>query len=367
MTLGNGSISKPFSITRNGNSVTVVFSRATDFNAIRQLEFSSRLIYGFAPDENNIWRPGVRSKMHIYGFPPEVKWDFTIGNKMVGKIENPKISVDAYIKDLQKSINGLCPVVTTQSGALYEFAIIEGQKSHEYSFNKRARAICALAVLSDLQWHPRKDLEIWINLDYTDKRDLTKPIDHKRVPEQYYGDPSKIADELRNEGWPRDAAEPLMFVEYRPVLGQTQQHYRITQLEQVSDHQKKRSNIKPAWRRDLFEKDQNICQICLTDYSSSPENLAPDHRIPVIFEADNLNDSNFLEKLMTLCRFCNQAKREFTKRLDHKYDWTTSPWAYPEKFRISIVENQIRAIAKSNDSAYELTLVEVFNSLKNTK
>lgn len=88
--------------------------------------------------------------------------------------------------------------------------------------------------------------------------------------------------------------------------------------------------------------------------------LEPDHRIPVIYESDRLAEGNFKEKLMTLCRFCNQQKRETTKRVDGNYDWKNSQWAFPEKFEINVLKNRIKSYIKRSGESFE----EVVNKLK---
>jgi hypothetical protein len=353
-----------FAIDASPGSIKVKFERKKDFNAIRQLEFSSRLMYGLKPDKNNIWKEGKRTDFHVVGFPPSVVWSAKTENVLVGNHSLSDSALANYLKELSNAISGLCPSGGDSGDNLYRFSTTNGVKTFKYEFNKRARSICALAVLYDLEWHPRKELEIWINFDLTPKLEPGKKPNYSKTEEQFYGDPSKTADELRNEGWPREAVEPLMFVESRSVAGQTQQHYRLETKEQVLDHQKKRSDIKPLWRIELYKLHHYTCQICLSEYKENPEQLSPDHRIPVIYEADNLNDSNFKEKLMTLCRYCNQSKREFTKRLPHDYDWQKSPWAYPEKYRLSIVENQLREMLKNGYSSYEEIFKEI---LKNKK
>ena len=348
-----------FTISKKPGSIQIKFDKKMDFNAMRQLEFCSRLMYGLVPDKNNVWREGKRTNFHIVGFPPEVAWSAIPGNVLVGTHSYSDAEATIFIEQLRSAINGLCPNSTESGGDVYRFSTTNNKITQHYEFNKRARAICALSVLYDLEWHPRKDLEIWINFDLTPKLVPGQKPNPSRIAEQFYGDPSKTADELRNEGWPREAAKPLMFVESRQVVGQTQQHYRLETIEQVLDHQKKRSNIKPFWRSELYKLNNFTCQICLSNYQENPEQLSPDHRIPVIYEADDLSDDNFLFKLMTLCRYCNQSKREFTKRLPHDYDWETSPWAYPERFRKTIIENQLRAMLKDGYSSYEEILKDI--------
>ena len=343
-------MAKSFSIEVINDEVKVDFQSRADLRAIRQLEFSSRLLHGLVPDESNVWRPGKRSDFHIAGFPPNIYWRCVSQNVLVGTPLNGFILDSNYLDGLSQAIEGLCAEASDE-GVKYSFKISDGAKFVDYEFYSRARTICALAVLYDLGWHPRKDLEIWINPDYTDKLPPGETPDHSRPEEQYYGDPSKTADVLRNEGWAREASEPYMFVEARQVGRQSQQHYRITQREQPLGNQVKRTNIKAQWRNSLFQMQEHTCKICLANYEANPEQLSPDHRIPVVFEPDNLTDENYSYKLMTLCRYCNQAKREFTKRLGFDYDWQSSPWAFPEKFRMEIAINQLKAVCQ--ESGYD--------------
>lgn len=354
---------KSFNIETTAEKILVKFQKKNDFNAIRQLEFSSRLMYGLKPDLNNNWVEKSRTEFHIVGFPPIIKWQALQDNILEGTHQLLDSYLPQYLTDLETAIINLCPKSEDVADSGYMFATTNGLETFQYRFNKRARAICALAVLYDLEWHPRKDLEIWIDFNLSPKLEPGKEISQPKAPAQFYGDPSKTADELRNEGWPREAENPLMLVESRAVNGQTQQHYKLVTRAQVSLHQKKRSNIKPLWRKQLFQIQDFTCQICLNDYRENPDQLSPDHRIPVIFEPDNLDDSNFSQKLMTLCRYCNQAKREFTKRLPHDYDWSKSPWAYPEANRISIIENQIRYLLESSDKKVEATLRKILGEL----
>ena len=334
--------------------IAVAFASKTNATAVRQLEFCSRLMYGLSPNEKNVWVPRERLKWHIEGFPPEVSWSFKTNFEMDGRHSMDPETLSAYISTLRRAIDGITPIKTTEGNGLYRFSCTDGKGRHDYAFTKRARTIKALAVLYDLEWHPRKDLEIWIEMKMSDK---PKSSTHAVAePEQYYGDPSKIADELRNEGWPREAAAPLMFVESRQISGQAQQHYRITTRSQGLDHRKQRSVIKPSWRAQLYSGDSYTCKICQTNYEAAPDQLAPDHRIPVVFQSDDLSDANFSSRLMTLCRYCNQAKREFAKRVPHDYNWAMSPWAYPEKFRTLMLEEQIARLREESPEDYKSLL-----------
>jgi hypothetical protein len=119
-----------------------------------------------------------------------------------------------------------------------------------------------------------------------------------------------------------------------------------------------RTTIKKKWKNALFELHDNTCRICHTRYEN-PKLLSPDHRIPAIIEAEDLTDKNFTKKLMTLCIYCNQTKREFTKKVSSDYDWQTSPWAYPEKFELEKIAEEIQRYAKT----YNLTRQEAITQI----
>ena len=89
-----------FTIVASPGSIRIKFERKVDFNAIRQLEFSSRLMYGLRPDKNNIWKEGKRTDFHIVGFPPLVVWNAKTENVLVGNHSFPNSSLPYYLKDL---------------------------------------------------------------------------------------------------------------------------------------------------------------------------------------------------------------------------------------------------------------------------
>ena len=103
--------------------------------------------------------------------------------------------------------------------------------------------------------------------------------------------------------------------------------------------------------------------MCHTRYEDT-KYLSPDHRIPAIVEAENLTDSNFKEKLMTLCTFCNQRKREFTKKVPVDYDWLNSPWAYPEKFQQEKIIEEIKMYSLSKHKTVSEVLQEITEAIE---
>ena len=236
------------------------------------------------------------------------------------------------------------------------FEIGTGSTWNKYQFFSKARTIAALCVLYDLEPHPRNDLEINIprNLGYQVWPFNSKDFSLIRT----YGDPSKTADVLRNEGWLRDGPSQALKVFQDKVRDSRQQMYQLLRVEQGLVDRKMRSIIPNKWRAELFKMHKYTCQICHNKYPA--DSLAPDHRIPVIVEADELTKENYKSKLMTLCKYCNQTKREACKRFEHDYDWKTSPWAYPEKFEIKNIKTGIRRYARTHG----LTINQVLKLIK---
>jgi hypothetical protein len=340
-----------FSIDLDDNKLTCTFKSGALTNLFMQTELSSKLLSSFVPDSEGVWRPGNRSNFEIVGWPRHLVWTRLSETTVASNTVDTEV-VDSYQygEILEKSLGALnVRADESDGGAYYHFSIGDDENVHEYSFNDRARVIAALCVLYDLEGHDRNHLEINIPVKYV--AGLKWPI--RDIPGdtlvRHYGDPSKTADVLRNEGWTREGDDPHMFVANEYVNGQRRQTYKITTREQSRGQQVKRTAIKPIWRTRLFEEQGYTCRICLNNYTDDPIQLSPDHRVPVIFQADNLTDDNFMEKLMTLCRFCNQQKREFCKRIGADYDWDSSPWSYPEKYRMESAKKNLLEFAKFNN------------------
>lgn len=331
-----------------GQKLICEFKTASTANTFMQTELFSKLLSSFKTDDAGIWREAARTDFEIVGWPKDLTWK-RVSEKSVEATSVSTEAVDAYQfgEILERSLSNLLTRTNeADGGTYYHFSIANKDEVFEYSFNDRARVIAALCVLYDLEAHPRNHLEINIPAKYL--AGLQWPIsdENSDAVVRYYGDPSKTADVLRNEGWTREGDDAHMFVYRERINGQQQQMYKISTREQSREQQVKRTAIKSTWRAQLFEAQEYTCRICLNDYSNDPAQLSPDHRVPVIFQADNLTDANFSEKLMTLCRFCNQQKREFTKRIGINYDWDTSPWAYPETYRLESAEKNLREYAK---------------------
>lgn len=337
-----------FRVDMVNNDIQCTFKSAANTNVFMQMDFFSKLLSSYIPDNDGVWRPGERTNYEIVGWPKGFIWKRTGEKTVVAKSLDAEV-IDAYkfAEVLEKSFTNIVNRTEEEDGgAYYHFSIVDETNVYEYSFNDRARVVAVLCVLYDLDSHPRSHLEINIPHKYVSQQKWPVTDGPGDNPVRYYGDPSKTADVLRNEGWTREGQDAHMFVIYQVVNGQRQQTYKIDTREQTRNQQVKRTAIKPVWRNKLFAAQDYTCRICLNKYPVGQ--LSPDHRIPVIFAPDNLTDDNYDKKLMTLCRFCNQQKREFTKRIGADYDWETSPWAYPEKFLLKRIQNDIKEYAKQN-------------------
>ncbi len=342
---------------KSGNQIVLNFGRKQSANTFGRMDFYSRILHSLSPDTERIWRPKQRLNVEIRGWPKSIRWQRTRELSFTGKIEKgTTLDIQAYSYTLEIALDSILEGTAAKNMAhIYTFYIDNKEDFSfvKYQFHSKARTIAALCVLYDLKPHPRNDLELNIQKKFgpQNKWPLDEDLDSYQ---RTYGDPSKTADELRNEGWPRFGDNTSMKVFRQVVIGTQQQMYQIEKREQTLSSRVPRTNISKKWRDELFESQNYTCQICLNKYD--PTLLEPDHRIPVIYEADVLTEDNFKEKLMTLCRYCNQQKRETTKRLPPDYDWKSSPWAYPEKFDALRVKQGIERIAKRKNITFEEAL-----------
>lgn len=320
------------------------------------MEFYSRLLHSLAPDENRIWRKAKRLESEISGWPKNILWKRNGEMEFSGTLlEQDGFSIKQYTQILEAAMLGITEGEVSPTGSvLFRFSISNGKELFEYRFHGKGRTIAVLCVLYDMKAHPRNVLEINIPKKLAIQ---TWPLEVSEEMQRTYGDPSKTADELRNEGWPRIGEATSMLVFREKVGGQIQQMYQITKKEQTVDSQMLRSNISKKWKEELYKSQDYTCQICLLKYDA--ELLEPDHRVPVIYEADQLTEQNYKQKLMTLCRYCNQQKRETTKRLPADYDWGNSPWAYPEKFELEGIKRTINMRMKRTGKSYAEVLKEL--------
>jgi hypothetical protein len=252
----------------------------------------------------------------------------------------------------------------SERNSVYHFSIGKENEWTNYYFSSKARTIAALCVLFDLAPHPRNDLELQVPAELGVQPSPTESKSNSDGKEirRTYGDPSKTADELRNEGWPRTGKNIGIRFFQQIIGGARQQMYQLTRREQHLESRVVRTNIPARWKLELYDSQNYTCRICHRKYAA--KYLEPDHRIPVIVRLDELTESNFKQKLMTLCRYCNQVKREACKVIaetEPDYDWTTSPWAYPEKFEFEKIKREIESYAVTSKQSKK----DVLKSLEN--
>ncbi len=341
-----------FSIQQLENKVSLNFESSTTANEFGRMDFYSRLLHSLKPDEMRIWREADRLDLEIRGWPKNIKWNRTSEKEFEGKIaDQGSFVLSKYSGTLEKALQGTLQGIAAGNGTrlnVIEIGNVSNWK--EYKFYSKARTIAALCVLYDLEPHPRNDLEI--NVPNNLQPHWIWPINQAQESViRVYGDPSKTADVLRNEGWTREGNSAGMKVFNQIVGGARQQMYQLLRQEQDISQQVMRTNIPTRWKMELFRSQDYTCRICGLKYDYSL--LSPDHRVPVIYQADELNEENYKIKLMTLCRFCNQQKREVCKRFPPNYVWDTSPWAYPEKFAIKKIKSEINQFAKVNKLSVE--------------
>jgi 5-methylcytosine-specific restriction endonuclease McrA len=347
----------PFNIELRGKKIHATFSSKALANDFARFEFYSRVLHTLKPDANHVWQANDRLDVEIKGWAKGISWKRESETKLVGVPDSDmENDMSNQVAVLRQAIPGaLYGERGVNAKLTYNFEIGKGSQWLKYSFNSKARTIAALCVLYDLEPHPRNDLELnvpkQLGIQFF-------PPPSGSVVDRIYGDPSKTADVLRNEGWQRVGNQIGMRVFQQRVAGARQQMYRLLRKEQLLESQVLRTNIQKSWRDELFRSQNYTCQICHIRYA--PEYLEPDHRIPVIVQADQLTKENLKEKLMTLCRYCNQVKREACKVLPKDYDWTHSCWAYPEKFELEKIKGEITAYA----AARQLSFDDVLKLLK---
>lgn len=312
-----------------------------------------------ALDAEGIWRAKDRLDVEIGGWPKNITWQRSGERVFSGQLQDKaNFDLEQYSQLLEAALAGISEGEDSPAGAkLYRFSIGNSKELKEYKFHSKSRTIAALCVLYDKKAHARNHLEI--NIPKALGPQIAWPFEGGEELQRTYGDPSKTADELRNEGWPRFGEATAMKVYRERVGGQIQQMYQILKTDQTTESQMMRTNIPRKWKDALYASQDFTCQICLIKYEA--DMLEPDHRVPVIFEADGLTEENYKEKLMTLCRFCNQQKRETTKRLSADYDWTNSPWSFPEKFDFSLAKRRIELYAKRSGKSFKDALKDLGN------
>lgn len=352
-------------LSADKHSLKITFQKTSLCDAVGMLELGSRLLHTLKPNKNGIWVVTKQPRVNAYllGFPRNFIWERPEKNVLFIKSPTSKIS-EGMINELDEAITGIQGDKEADSlaGSVYHFKIkdLNTNKIYEYTFTGRGRAIIAFCVLWDLQDHPRNDLE------FISKEPILNefPVIIKESASRYYGDPSKAADELRNQGFPRKSDvtnqtdDFSLNVYNTETYGNLQTHYQLLKREQNFEYKVGRSTIPKSIKQKLYEHYNFTCNVCKEKFPF--EYLAPDHRVPSIVQEDNLTVENYITVLQCLCKGCNQVKRESCKKCPYNKDCTKCHWAYPEKHMISKVHIQnIKALSE----AYNLTPDELLKKL----
>ena len=333
-------------ISANRLSIQVEASNKQLCDALGKLEFCSRVLYLLRPNHDRVWTEsliGSRVNAHVLGFPPHIKWSRPQEKVIAGVASNPLSQSDE--DDLRLSLEGLVGAKQNLfSTTDHQFFIknLDDGKTYDYSFSSRARCFVAFCVLWDLKEHPRDHLELMRDpkIPFLQNYPQIAQID---TPIKTYGDPSKTVDELRNQGFPRDSDQSSngsrLEITRSKKYGTSQEHYRLLDRLQSLDDRVGRSHIPSKVKSQLYSRFDYRCNNCGQKYE--PKYLAPDHRVPSIVRADNLNASNFLEVLQTLCVRCNQVKRESCKKCPYNHNCDKCAWAYPERNGVTALSLRI--------------------------
>ena len=338
--------------------------------AVGRFDFCSRLLYELTPDNNGVWKSNENGRLNAYikGFPPEINWKRT-AEKTLEATSNQPIS-KMQVEDISiaiKGVNGHKENDFTKKEYTFSIVDSETKEEFEYKFLGRARSVVAFCVLWDLANHPRNHLEVSKpnNLKFLAKYPQSTASQETRL----YGDPSKTVDELRNEGFPRDTDQSergtYINVSREDMYGNKQEHYQLLNRQQSLIDRVGRSQIPDKYKSKLYEKSNYTCMNCGQQYEQ--RYLAPDHRVPSIVEADNLNQHNFLDVLQTLCVRCNQVKRESCKKCQYEHNCSQCAWAYPERYGITeATKIRLEKIAKSKGLLTEELMVKIAEKLEKT-
>jgi hypothetical protein len=347
-----------FTLEIDNSDLNLSLCKKNDANTFSRMYFYSTLLHSFKPNPQAIWMPGKRLDVEIKGWSKNIIWGRVSETKFEGVIKEQDIFIfEDFCETLKIAIENIVDGIEIEGQKYNKFAIGTHPEWKEYLFKTRSRSICALCILYDLKPHTRNELEVIISNKYHPKTKEPFVTDDETTS-RFYGDPSKIVDEMRNEGWTREGDSPTLIVKGGKQQRATQQTYKLTSIEQNLGLQVARTNISSRWKNKLFKSDNYTCKLCHTKYKDQSY-LSPDHRIPVVVQADNLTEENYKNKLMTLCTYCNQRKREYTKKLPPDYDWNSSHWAYPEKFQLQKIEEDIDRYSQANQKSFDDVIDDV--------
>lgn len=157
----------------------------------------------------------------------------------------------------------------------------------------------------------------------------------KAVQQTYY---DRRIRELRESGWQIETSGTKYRLVSREKLPGNEREYPSAEL-----------------KRQVFERDQGICQICGT----ADAHMQFDHKVP-----QERQGKTVVENMQMLCRTCNIEKRGVCKRCKLK-TCDGCPYAYPEQFGGRFVvmidkslTQQIRADAQEQGLSESVLIAE---------
>lgn len=349
----------------SGPGVSLRFEKSKVANIFARWQFNSQILHSFVLDEDNppFWIEGERLNCHIQGFPPGVNFRRQITNTQEFILEGEIDDLEDYANTLSVALNHILIKHDFSNYQCIRFTIIqEDDSSLEYHFVKGGREVTGFMILYSLERLWRDQIRFYMDPRATYWPQVSEWGWPDRIPAdgELYGDPSKAIQSAEQSGWGGryDDDDTAFSQGMGSYSNKPQKWYQFHTREQNIDAMRARSPIPRRWRVELHERDNWTCLYCGrtgdpddwtgTGTSATHRTLDPDHRIPVNIRSDELDDDNFLEHLMTLCKPCNQRKRELTKALqrDGFEDWDNWEWAHPERldFVIQRIYGQISVI-----------------------
>lgn len=109
-----------------------------------------------------------------------------------------------------------------------------------------------------------------------------------------------------------------------------------------------RTSISASDKTKLFVKDKYMCNLCKVTFLE--KDLRPDHRKSFIKHGETVfkTDPNWMDKLQTLCHWCNYEKREICSKCTRP-DCDQCPLAHPEDMNmlpVKLTKEEAKSLEK---------------------